>query len=78
MINEGFFQEMRKTAIHPILKGVMAGGAGAALGGGAAYAAGEHKRKKQLKQLADLFRQANMAENKILSQRAYQAGKSSK
>lgn len=77
-MNEGFLEEMHKTALHPLMKGVMAAGGGAAVGGGAAYVAGESKRKKQLKQLADLFRQANMAENKILSQRAYAAGKSGK
>ena len=48
-----------------------------AAGGGAAYVHGESKRKKHLKQLADLFRQANIQEKRMIAQRAFQAGRKS-
>jgi hypothetical protein len=83
-INEGFLDEMKKegaagsSRLMSALKALGFAGAGAAAGAGGAYAVGEKKRKTQLKQLADLFRQANLAENKLLAQRAFAAGKASK
>jgi len=76
--SKGFLEEIQKEAnMKQIAKYLAAAGGGAALGGGAAYAVGEKKRKTHLKQLADLFRQANIAENKMIAQRAFQAGKQS-
>lgn len=79
-VNEGFLEEMSKCAMNykAVAKALGIGAGGAAVGAGGAYMMGEKKRKTQLKQLADLFRQANMAENKVLMRRAFQAGASSK
>ena len=78
MYAKGFLEEIQKTGnAKQIAKLLGAGAAGAAIGGGGAYMHGENKRKTHLKQLADLFRKANMAENKMIAQRAFQAGKQS-
>jgi len=77
---EGFLAEVEQTkeasakAIAKVL-GLM--GAGAAVGAGGTHVLAEKKRKSQLKQLADLFRQANIQENRLIAQRAFQAGRKS-
>lgn len=74
--SEGFLEEFQKCGgAKDIAKLLAVAGVGAAAGGGGAYAYGEHKRKKHLKQLSDLFRQANVAENRMIAQRAFQAGR---
>jgi len=76
--SEGFLEEVQKTANTKQIAKILGGaGLGALAGGGAAYAYGEKKRKSHLKQLANLFRQANMAENKMIARRAFAAGKQS-
>ena len=79
-INDGFVDEMSKVAVNykAVAKALGLAGTGAAAGAGGAYVMGEKKRKKQLQQLADLFRQANMAENKVLARRYFQAGRQSR
>lgn len=79
IINEyamaGFVHEFQKTAkAKQIAKILGIAGAGAAAGAGGAHIVGEKKRKGQLKELADLFRKANVQENKLIARRAYQAG----
>ena len=75
-------QMAKKGSVAGLLKKLVVPGAaaagGAAAGAGGAYLLGESKRKKQLQQLADLFRKANMQENRMIAHRAFQAGRSSK
>ena len=79
-INEGFLDEMQKegAGTAAVLKALGIAGAGAAAGAGGAYVVGEKKRKSQLKELANLFRSANMQENRMIAGRAFRAGKASK
>jgi len=77
--NETFLDEMQKLGTMGNMAKMVAGvGAGAAAGAGGAYLLGEKKRKTHLRQLSDLFRQANIAENSLIRRKSFIAGAQSK
>jgi len=73
---DGFMNEFQKTGgAKSIAKAVGLAAAGAAAGAGGTHLYAEKKRKKQLSELAGLFREANATENRIIAQKAFQAGR---